>query len=226
MNQKVPNHVETALAAARIAITRGQTATAIAAFRAALARQERIDIVRNIAAAHLALGEGAKAVGVLETWMRKHPADREGIKALAEAQYRTGNLPAARQAYQRAIELEPNNPALLNNMASLLVRMNDKSARQYAERALKLAPQNALVNDTLGWILVVQEGQIDAGLRYLRDARLRDPSNSEIRYHLAYALARAGRKTEAQEELSQVLGKANKYASAEDVLKLKKELGL
>jgi Flp pilus assembly protein TadD len=46
---------------------------------------------------------------------------------------------------------------------------------------------------------------VDAGLRHLREARLRDPQNPEIRYHLAAALAKIGRKEEAQQELDEAL---------------------
>ncbi len=226
MNLKHPQRIETLLATARLAVSRGQTAAAITAYRAALLREERTEIALSIASAHLSIDEGPKAVAFLEAWTKKHKADREALKALAEAQYRSGMLQAARLSYIRVIDAEPDNPALLNNFANLLVKLNDKGARVIAEKALRLAPQNPLVNDTMGWILVHLEGQVEAGLRYLRDARLRDPDNPEIRFHLAYALSKAGRKAEAREELGYILSKPNKFASAEGVVKLKVELGL
>jgi Flp pilus assembly protein TadD len=70
-----------------------------------------------------------------------------------------------------------------------------------AEHAHRLAPQDASAQDTLGWLLV-QQGQLDAGLKHLREARLRAPTNPEIRYHLASALAVAGRTEEARVELA------------------------
>ena len=58
--------------------------------------------------------------------------------------------------------------------------------------------------DTAGWV-ALQSGKPDRALQLLRDARLREPENSEIRYHLAAALVSAGRKTEAREELEAAL---------------------
>jgi len=66
------------------------------------------------------------------------------------------------------------------------------------------APANYNALDTLGWALF-QAGQTDRALQLLRDARLRQPANPEIRYHLGAVLAKTGRKAEAQEELEAAL---------------------
>jgi predicted Zn-dependent protease len=119
----------------------------------------------------------------------------------------------------------PDDAALLNNYANLLLQLNDPSAQEQAERALKLVPNDPAYADTLGWILV-QKGQIDAGLRYLRDARLRGPENGTIRFHLAYALTKAGRASEAKEELAAALKGSFRVEMSAQVTELKRELGL
>jgi predicted Zn-dependent protease len=83
---------------------------------------------------------------------------------------------------------------VLNNLANVLLRQGDATALT-CRQAHRLA-HRMRQSDTLGWVLVHQ-GQTDLGLRHLRDARLRDPQDPEIRYHLAAALARAGRKEPA-----------------------------
>ncbi len=105
------------------------------------------------------------------------------------------------------------------------MQLNDPEAPQQAEKALKLAPNNPAFADTLGWILV-QRGQVEAGLRYLRDARLRAPESGEIRFHLAYALAKTGRTAEAREELIAALSGAGRVENSDGVKQLKAELGL
>lgn len=225
LRAKHPSRVETALASAHLALSRGQHPAAIAAYRTALTRDESTDNALALARAHLAAGEPGKAASFLEGWVKKRPHDQTALKALAEMQFRAGQLTAARQTYARAIAAEPDNAAMLNNYANLLLQLNDPAAQGQAEKAFKLDPNNPAYADTLGWILV-QKSQVEAGLRYLREARLRSPENGEIRFHLAYALWKTGRKDEAREELKIALAGPGPIEKTELVKRLKIDLNL
>jgi putative PEP-CTERM system TPR-repeat lipoprotein len=225
LTAKYPNRVETALASGRLAMSRAQYPSAIAAYRTALAREENTSNVLALAAAYLAAGEAGKAATFLDGWVKTHPNDLPAQKALAESQFRAGQLAAARQSYVRVIAAEPDDASNRNNYANLLLQLNDPAAQAHAEKALKLSPNNPAYADTLGWILV-QKAQVEAGLRYLREARLRRPESGEIRFHLAYALARNGRKAAARDELNAALSGPGRAPSSAAVDQLKKELGL
>ena len=95
---------------------------------------------------------------------------------------------------------------------------------EYAERAFKFASNEAAVLDTLGWALI-RNGQLDRGLGLLRDARLRDASNPDIRFHLAAGLAQAGREAEARAELKEILKDGAAFDELEEARKLQKKLG-
>jgi thioredoxin-like negative regulator of GroEL len=95
----------------------------------------------------------------------------------------------------------------------------------FAERAVKVAPEDAGARDTLGWLLV-QTGARDAGLRHLREARLRDPRNAETRYHLAAALAQAGQNKEAADELKGIFAAPLDFSEAADAEALGRRLGV
>lgn len=222
---KHPNAIETLRVSADLAMSRGQHAAAIAGYRKLLTREETTGNAMAIVQAHMAANESGKAAVFLEGWVRAHPKDKLASKALAEALYRTGQLAAARHAYQGVIKDSPDDAMTLNNYANLLQQLNDPSAQEIAERALKLSPNNASYADTLGWILI-GKGQIESGLRYLREARLRSPENAEIRFHLAYALSKIGRKDEAKEELSAALKLPGFLATSSALTQLRKELGL
>lgn len=223
-----PKRSETMLATANLAMARSQYPAAVAAYRAALAANESTAVALQLAGAYLALGDAGKAAQFLEGWVKARPHDLVAQKALAEAQFRAGHLPAARQTYASVSAAAPGDAEVLNNYANLLLQLKDPGAQGQAEKALKVAPDNPAYLDTLGWILV-QTGQADAGLRYLRDARLRRPADGEIRFHLAYALARTGSPSEAREELAAALAapeSLQRLAGERSLSQLRKELGL
>lgn len=225
LSKKYPDRPETAMTTANLAMSRSQFPAAIAAYRAALAREESTGLALALAQAHIAAGEVTKAASFLEGWMKKHPADRPAQKALAEAQFRAGLLAAARENYAKVIETHPDDASTLNNYANLLLQIKDPKALEVAQRAVALSPENSAYADTLGWILV-QKGDIETGLRYLREARLRNPEIAEIRLHLAHALAKIGRVEEAKAELSAALANRGKLPDDPVTTQLKNELGM
>ena len=101
--------------------------------------------------------------------------------------------PRAKQVYEGLIVLDGKDARAYNNLAHVLLQQNDPGALKYAEQARALAPGVPQVNDTLGWVLVSQ-GQVEKGLRYLREAALRAPEDPVIKDHLNQALSRLGQR--------------------------------
>ncbi|MBB3194171.1 XrtA/PEP-CTERM system TPR-repeat protein PrsT [Roseateles terrae] len=167
---------------------------------------------------------GNKAAGELaERWLRSRPADLAAWKALGDSQARTGNFAAARKSYDSALKLRPTDVETLNNQANVLIRLGEVAAAvPLADQAVSLAPRNASVIDTAGWAHHLA-GRADRALQLLRDARLRDPANPDIRYHLAAALAKAGRTSEAREELAAAL-KSPSFTSVKEAQALSQTL--
>ncbi|HEY1398502.1 XrtA/PEP-CTERM system TPR-repeat protein PrsT [Roseateles sp.] len=166
---------------------------------------------------------GKAAQDLAERWLKTHPADIAAWKALGDAQARAGAFPAARRSYDAALKLRPNDVEALNNLASTLLRQGEAAAAvTVAEKALALDPRNPFVIDTAGWAYHLS-GNGDRALQLLRDARLREPSSPDIRYHLAAALAKAGRKAEAREELEAAL-RSTAFESHKEALALSQTL--
>jgi putative PEP-CTERM system TPR-repeat lipoprotein len=187
-----------------VAMARRQSAAAIDAYRKAHELEASTASLIRLYRALSSQDNAAPALRLAEQWLKKFPTDLSVQKALADGYARTGDYKAARQAYEAALKLNADDAETLNNLANVQVRLKDPGAVKTAEAALASAPGNALIIDTLGWALF-NNGQSERALQLLRDARLRQPANPEIRYHLATVLAQTGRKNEAKDELRAAL---------------------
>ncbi len=207
-----------------LAFARRQYAAAITSYRAALAKDKSSDTALRMYRAYLASNDAARGLAFLEQWCRENPNDWAALRVLSDGRLRTGDLAAARAGYERLLLQRPDDVDVLNNLAQVAIRQGDKAAVGYAERAYQRSSTDAAVLDTLGWALV-KNGQVDRGTGLLRDARLRNSSNPEIRYHLAAALAQAGRDAEARNELRELLKEGVPFDELEDARKLQLRLG-
>jgi thioredoxin-like negative regulator of GroEL len=77
--------------------------------------------------------------------------------------------------------------------------------------------------DTLGWILV-EQGKTARGLGLLQKAAEKAPASTEIRYHLAAALAKSGDNARAREELVDILAKDKQFPKRQEVQTLLRQL--
>lgn len=77
--------------------------------------------------------------------------------------------PAAVEAYQQAIALDPENSTALNNYAYFLSVRNEQLEKAYdmALRAVAMEPENSAYLDTLGWIYY-KKGNLEKAYEYIR----------------------------------------------------------
>jgi Tfp pilus assembly protein PilF len=116
--------------------------------------------------------------------------------------YEAQHEPArARQAYERAHELEPDNAIVLNNLAFLLTGSAPELDRglNYALQAQRLMPKSVEVADTLGWIYLKKNKPADAAEQF-KSAVAGAPGNPEYHYHYAMALHQQGKAEDAARE--------------------------
>lgn len=167
-------------------------------------------------------GEG-EAIGFLERWLQAHPDDLQVAQSLALAHLEAGRVDQARERFEQLVAAHPKDASLLNDLAWVYLQAGDPRAKTLAEQAYELAPGDISVLDTLGWILI-REGQPALSLKYLRQGYVLDSKEPRIRYHLAVALSRLGRKTEARQELAEVLKLSNDFEGVADAKALLQEL--
>ena len=159
----------------------------------------------------------------LQHWLTDHPEDIIVLEYSASQNLKSGQTKVAIEQFERVLQKAPENILALNNLAVLYQREHDPRAIEMAERAYKLVPGSPTVADTLGWILL-EQGKTERGLELIRQAAKAAPANTEIRYHLAVALAKSGNKTQSKEELKALLARDKKFAQREAAEALLKQL--
>jgi cellulose synthase operon protein C len=201
-----------------VAMSRQQTAAALAAYRQAHLLEQSTDSLLRVYRG-LAKTDPSGATQLAEQWLRARPRDTVVRRVLADGYARAGNLAAARASYESVIRTQPDDAETLNNLAQVLLMSNDPGAQKMAELALQKQPGAPHIIGTAGWA-AHKAGQDDRALQLLRDARLRDPNNPDTRYYLGAVLAHVGRNSEAKEELQGALRTSKEFSTAKDAEKL------
>ncbi len=113
-------------------------------------------------------------------------------------------LDEAISAYQRALKLRPELPAIHNNLAVIYSRQKKYSeAEKEALTAVQLGDHVAMYHQTLGAVLW-NENKLDAAIAQYRRATQLDPKNPEYDSALAEIFRQQGKYQEALTELYQV----------------------
>jgi tetratricopeptide (TPR) repeat protein len=113
-----------------------------------------------------------------------------------------GRLDEAEQAYQTALELDPEFVPALINLAMLHDQQGRKDeAEKQFRKVIELEPELADAYYSLGLLLAENEERLEEASEFLAEAALRAPENPRIHYNLGLAVQRLGRAEEAEKAL-------------------------
>jgi Flp pilus assembly protein TadD len=107
--------------------------------------------------------------------------------------------PKAEEDFLKALELNPDQPSVLNYLGYSWIDMDmhlDRALKMI-EQAVDAQPQDGYIIDSLGWAFY-KLGRIDEAVETLERAVTLRPNDAEINDHLGDAYWKAGRKLEAQ----------------------------
>ncbi len=203
LRKAAPGYPELMRYEGTIALAAGDGKTALKLFAQRYRARPDTRSALNLSAVQERLGDLAAAEETLRKEQARSPS-RAVLDALAELLEHRGQWAAAGDTYRRLLADVPEDAAMLQRFALVLQQLGDPAAMATADKARALAPNDPGVIDTVGWVRL-QSGDVDGAIALLRDARLRAPENPVIRYHLAAALAKSGRKGEAKAELAVAL---------------------
>jgi Tfp pilus assembly protein PilF len=135
-----------------------------------------------------------------------------------------GAFAAAKQQYERALELEPKNPLSLAAFARFHDRQGHaEEAERIYRQAIRIAPQNAVLRNDLG-LFHARRGNLSESLTSMREAVRLAPHNARYRNNLAAALVQAEQPAEAVTMLKAVYPPAVAHYNVGCLLYLRNEV--
>ena len=121
------------------------------------------------------------------------------IYARGISREQTGDWPGAEADFRRALELNPDQPNVLNNLGYGLVEQREKldEALDLIERAIAARPDDGYIVDSLGWALY-RLGRTDEAVAPMERAVMLTPLDPILNDHLGDVLWTVGRRREAE----------------------------
>ena len=127
------------------------------------------------------------------------PADWRFYYVRGIAYERAKEWPKAEADFLKALELNPDQPQVLNYLGYSWIDqdMHLKRALEMIEKAVEAQPMDGYIIDSLGWAFY-KLGRMDEAVETLERAVMLLPNDPEINDHLGDAYWRVGRKLEAR----------------------------
>jgi tetratricopeptide (TPR) repeat protein len=196
------------------------------------AYQKAVDLNKKNAEAYLGLARVQLSSGASDATLttcanalRDNPNQAVFYVLEGSAYEKKNDLESAKTAYQKALDLHRDDPAISNNLAYVLLETNSNPdlALQLAQTARRGLPDSSNVADTLGWAFY-QKGIYQSAISMFEDAiklaaKHKEPESATYHYHLGLAYAKASQPELAKQNLERVLKIDPNYSDAADVRK-------
>jgi Flp pilus assembly protein TadD len=134
-----------------------------------------------------------------------------------------GDLPTAERLLRSALELRPDHPMALNNLAAVLTAQGKPGALPLAQKAAELLPNQPAVMDTLAMALAADR-QTEKALELQKKAVEMSPAEPTLRLNLARIAIQAGDKLLARSELERLSSMGDRLPNQAEVQSLLRAL--
>lgn len=152
--------------------------------------------------------------------LAERPKDLNFINYLAESAMQGRQFDVAERKFRQALALDADNPAILNNLAWVLIKTNNAAAAvEFSSRAVKLVPKRAEFWDTLAEAQALN-GKLDEAIKAQQRSLAVAPDMHIHRLRLADYLIKAGRKSEAKNELTRLSELGSKFGPQAEVKRM------
>jgi exosortase len=159
-----------------------------------------------------------KQLEILDTLLAANGKNADVIQAVGDCAFMAGEYQKAAEAYQRVLELRPEQRMARNNLALSLVELEKTAeARQVLGVALKTSPTDSDLLDTKAAIDMIEKHS-DQAIPVLEKLVEQNPESPVLRFHLAVAYDDTKDKNRARESFfaATVLGVQQRVLSPRD----------
>ena len=194
--------------------------------------RKSIELDRNNSDALLKLGQVQVAKGSVDDAIATYQRSLKDNSREASFYILMGELyeskrdwDKAKESYQKALEIQPDNPLASNNLAYVMLQSggNVDVALSLAQTARRGMPDSPNVADTLGWVYY-QKGAYKSAIDLFQEAlklgeKNKSPEDATVHYHLGMAYESTDQPVLARQHFERVLKISPNYSSAGDVKK-------
>jgi cellulose synthase operon protein C len=172
-----------------------------------------------------ARGSTDEAIATCQHALESNPGEAAFYVFMGQLYESKQVLDKAKEAYLRALEINPQHPLASNNLAYVMVQTggNPDIAMPLAETARRAMPDSPQAADTMGWVFY-HKGAYKSAIDQFQEAlKLADkgklPDDPTVHFHLGLAYEKIGQPALARQQLQRVLKINPNYSSADDVKK-------
>jgi len=165
-----------------------------------------------------------EAIAEFRRMSEKRPDDPTPYMLIGMVEDGRRNFDASTEAYRHALTINAENAFAANNLAwnyAEYGKGNLDEAVRLAQGVVQKFPDEPGYADTLGWVYYkkgLHAAAVEQLQKAVRQTTARGADSAIYRYHLGLALAAAGRKPEARQQLQQALNvtRGNKLSAEQE----------
>jgi tetratricopeptide (TPR) repeat protein len=164
-----------------------------------------------LAAIYINTKQPDQAIASLREWAAKRADDHSPYVLIGMVEDARQNYDAASEAYRKALTIKSDDAFSANNLAWNYAehgKGNLDEAMRLAQGVVQRFPDEPGFADTLGWVYFkkgLNTAAVDQLQKAVTKTQARGGDSATYRVHLGLALASAGRKAEARQQLQQAL---------------------
>jgi tetratricopeptide (TPR) repeat protein len=188
--------------------------------RAAELDKNNSDALLKLGQVQVAEGSADQAIATYQQSLKDNPREVRFYILIGELCESKRDWEKAKQMYQKALEIQPDNALASNNLAYVMLQQggNVDVALAMAQTARRGMPDSANAADTLGWAYY-QKGAYNTAIDLFKEALKKNPDDASFHYHLGLAYQKDNQPALAKQHLERVLKINPKYSNADDIRK-------